>query len=188
MRGLETLEGRRLFSFVATPGSAGSLDVAVNGGVTLTEVAAGTFVVSDPAGGQPDQAFTGVEILTVTGGNGADEIRLSTAADGSANVTAFIDAGGGDDRVFIADNFSGTRLNGALDVHGGNGSDYIEITRGNRTTVFGENGDDVVVVLDGSASVSGGYGDDTAYAADGTTVTVDGGRGANAFYDGTVPA
>jgi hypothetical protein len=182
MRGMETLEGRRLFSFVATAGSGGSLDITVDGAVTVQEVTSTTFVVSDPTGGQDPQTFTGVEILTITGGNGDDEIRLS--AFGS-NLSVIIDAGGGDDRVFVTDDFNvlpfSSRPAGFV-VAGGNGSDYIEITRGSNTTAFGDNGDDVIVVLSGSANeVYGGNGDDTAYVVGGTTVALDGGRGSDNF-------
>jgi Ca2+-binding RTX toxin-like protein len=114
-----------------------------------------------------DHTFTAVK-----GSGGADTISYANS-DTSRVVSAYIDAGGGDDVISFASTSEGSNR-----IYGGDGNDAIGAAAPRIRTVDGGAGNDVISVAgERIGSVRGGSGDDTIAVAGKSVSRVSGGDG-----------
>ncbi|QDU31771.1 RTX-I toxin determinant A from serotypes 1/9 [Anatilimnocola aggregata] len=157
------------------PVAAGLADTAANREALATSVP-GVLI-----GGVDVHPANLAYIDKITTGGGADEIYCGPGNDGvkgvsAADVTKFINAGGGNDYV-----------------HGGDGNDFINLGAGNDQG-YGGAGNDTLTGLAGNDFLGGGAGIDTLTGGDGNDVLVGGaendvltgGNGNDRVYQGLI--
>ncbi len=114
-----------------------------------------------------DHTFTAVK-----GSDGADTISYSNS-DTSRVVSAYIDAGGGDDVISFTSTSDGSNR-----IYGGDGNDAISVAAATVRAVGGGNGNDAIAVAGEKVIlVRGGAGDDAIAVAAEKVRTVRGGSG-----------
>jgi Ca2+-binding RTX toxin-like protein len=183
----ETLEARRLFAVTASivsnvlvvtgDSSANSIFISQDALLSGDEV---DIDISSPPDGNPEfsYAITLFNSIKVTGGDGADVIRLGNSLNGLGEVPvvrpALVYGDGDNDIIEGTDN--------ADTIYGGYGNDNLDASNGNDLVYGGRglgdnddpSGNDTLVGGDGSDTLRGEGGNDS----------LDGGAGADLMYGG----
>lgn len=150
-----------------------TLNLSTSGATVLTTTGMSSLATLTQSGAGAVTLLAGTKLASVTTGAGADVIRVSTATAADVvgttideTVTAVVDSGAGDNRIFLATTGGGRTI-----VAGGAGNDtlFVNTLSTGQNSLSGGAGNDVFRIASGSGlvanlqntTIAGGEGTDT---------------------------